>query len=994
MSNPIRSSDLYQDDGAILEAIDQLRALGKTHDELAKEIQTQAVKVRVSVEKTVGVGNVQKEQLTASAREAEKLAKAYDQYNASQEETAAELARLKELQKNRNSEMRLEAKLAQSAAGSYNALSAQYGLLKLKLNAMSEEERKSTDAGKKMEAQAKDIYEEMKRLQEATGKTALNVGNYKESVKEALAESAYFANQIPGFSTVMGLYGKAVNAGAKAKLAFKAATNGAIKPLQLFKLALASTGIGAIVVALGTLIAAFLSTQRGIDEVNKVLVPLKTIFQGLIGLAQEVATKVFDRISNAVKNPREAIKALGDSIKAFLLDRLEGFAKFGKGFVKILQGEFKEGFKELGDAAGQVTGLNNFTNAVNDASKALTGNVKANWELGKSIQATRVALREEEIAWQAHRAALERDLAASRELAADVNKNSAERIKALKAAQGLNDQIAAGEESLAKKRLNLAQLEAQANDTDAEARLEIARLEAELINVQRDNLNRKRELVSVEAGIRKQDATAAATAAKAKADAEAKSNAERLAAEAEFNATRQQMIDERATTEDEKQAVELRKLDEFYAKQLEKLQKYGLESTQLEGLIADEKNAINARYAKEAEARDKEANEKKKTAMEAEKAAELEKFDLLVAYERSKLELAGATATEIARFELETERDRLAKQLELNEKYREALLGLDAKYQGNLSDVEINTTENRIALIDQKIAKANEGGKSIYERLGLTVTPEQEQAVQQSLQTATQAVTAYFAKRTELAGQRVTESQQAVTAAQAELNAEIEKAQLGYAVNIGAKEKELQRTKQLQATALAEQRRAQRTQQAIQAVEQASNLITASSKIWATLGFPAAVPALAIMWGSFLATQVQAFSATKKQYGQGGFEWFNYGGSHQSGNDIPLGVTSTGKQRTVERGEAMAIFSRKATRQYGAFLPELVAAINTGTFEQHFVGLNDGTTVHLNTTALNLDTSRMEWELTAIRKQSERRVSSDRAGNRVEQYRNKTRTYV
>lgn len=73
---------------------------------------------------------------------------------------------------------KLTAQLNRSAEGSYNRLAAQYELNKIKLNAMSAEERKNTEAGKALEQQTKDIYEEMKRLQEATGKHTLSVGDY------------------------------------------------------------------------------------------------------------------------------------------------------------------------------------------------------------------------------------------------------------------------------------------------------------------------------------------------------------------------------------------------------------------------------------------------------------------------------------------------------------------------------------------------------------------------------------------------------------------------------------------------------------------------------------------------------------------------------------------------------------------------------------------------------------------------------------------------
>lgn len=48
---------------------------------------------------------------------------------------------------------------------------------------MTVEEREATEEGRKLVAETKAIYEEMKRLQEVTGKTSLNVGNYSDAAK-------------------------------------------------------------------------------------------------------------------------------------------------------------------------------------------------------------------------------------------------------------------------------------------------------------------------------------------------------------------------------------------------------------------------------------------------------------------------------------------------------------------------------------------------------------------------------------------------------------------------------------------------------------------------------------------------------------------------------------------------------------------------------------------------------------------------------------------
>lgn len=75
----------------------------------------------------------------------------------------------------------LNAQIARSAEGSYNRLSAQYELNKIRLNQMSQAEREAADSGKKLEAETAAIYQRMIKLQEATGNYRLSVGHYQKT---------------------------------------------------------------------------------------------------------------------------------------------------------------------------------------------------------------------------------------------------------------------------------------------------------------------------------------------------------------------------------------------------------------------------------------------------------------------------------------------------------------------------------------------------------------------------------------------------------------------------------------------------------------------------------------------------------------------------------------------------------------------------------------------------------------------------------------------
>lgn len=83
--------------------------------------------------------------------------------------------------KEANQIAQLQATIASSAEGSYNRLSAQYALNKIRLNQMSQAEREAADSGKKLEAETFTLYQRMIKLQEATGNYRLSVGHYQRA---------------------------------------------------------------------------------------------------------------------------------------------------------------------------------------------------------------------------------------------------------------------------------------------------------------------------------------------------------------------------------------------------------------------------------------------------------------------------------------------------------------------------------------------------------------------------------------------------------------------------------------------------------------------------------------------------------------------------------------------------------------------------------------------------------------------------------------------
>ncbi|MBF0651263.1 hypothetical protein IR083_20810 [Dysgonomonas sp. GY75] len=91
---------------------------------------------------------------------------------------------LKDAQKANNDLIKYTTQLVNSEVGSYENLSAQYAILKIRINQMGEAEGKELKVKKDLEKQAEKLYKQMDAQQQATGKYTLNVGNYKVATED------------------------------------------------------------------------------------------------------------------------------------------------------------------------------------------------------------------------------------------------------------------------------------------------------------------------------------------------------------------------------------------------------------------------------------------------------------------------------------------------------------------------------------------------------------------------------------------------------------------------------------------------------------------------------------------------------------------------------------------------------------------------------------------------------------------------------------------
>lgn len=284
-------------------------------------------------------------------------------------------------------------------------------------------------------------------------------------------------------------------------------------------------------------------------------------------------------------------------------------------------------------------------------------------------------------------------------------------------------------------------------------------------------------------------------------------------------------------------------------------------------------------------------------------------------------------------------------------------------------------------------------GESIYDLLGIEVTDNEKDAIKSSFDFARQQMLDFLSFRTEIANRNVANADREVQAAQSALDNQITLQAAGLANTVVSRQKDLDDAKKRRDEALKQQERAARQEQLIQGGQQAANMALALSKLFATNPI-LAIGLGALVIGSFIGFKVAAANASKKQYGGGDFQVLQ-GGSHASGNDIPLGTsTKDGRQEYAEGGEGRMIIPKGATAKYRTLLPEIFQALKQKDFENQFqrvqkssagipliVNVGGGTTI---------STGRMERTLDLIHRQGQEKTLVDGKGRLVTTYKNLT----
>jgi hypothetical protein len=294
--------------------------------------------------------------------------------------------------------------------------------------------------------------------------------------------------------------------------AFKGLTGGiqsAVAGFKTLKGAIIATGLGALLVAVTSLVAYFKETERGGDALAVVLGAIG----GVVGKLTDVLIKLGETLFNTFSDPKQALIDFGNAIRENIVNRVEGMLELlpalGKAIGLAFSGEFKAAGKVAADAVGKVTlGVENVTDKVGGAIDALA-------ELGKSAiaagrEGARVAslLNDAEDAERAlivQRAKANKQIQEARFIADDLTKSTEERIAAVQRAAAIEEEVANAEIKTQKLRLTALKAQAAISETNEETLVSIAEAEARVQELETASIARKRRLGTEIKGLRAEE---------------------------------------------------------------------------------------------------------------------------------------------------------------------------------------------------------------------------------------------------------------------------------------------------------------------------------------------------------------------------------------------------------------------------------------------------------------------------------------------------------
>lgn len=286
-----------------------------------------------------------------------------------------------------------------------------------------------------------------------------------------------------------------------------------ITGFKSMKVAIIATGIGALVLAVGALGAAFTSTEEGQNKFNKIMLVISSVTGNLVDILANLGNGIID----AFTNPLEAIEKFKDFIVENITNRfnaaIDTIGFLGSAIKKVFSGDFSGAMDDAKSAGSSyidtLTGVQDTIGKTTKAVKELGQEIIKEGKIAGNIADQRAKADKLERQLIVDRAEANRKRAELLEQAVDKEKFTVEeRIAFLEEAGKLEEDITKKEIQAAKIRFDAQVAENALAGSKKEDLEEQARLEAELINLETARLTKAKEVTSQTIALKAEEAAA------------------------------------------------------------------------------------------------------------------------------------------------------------------------------------------------------------------------------------------------------------------------------------------------------------------------------------------------------------------------------------------------------------------------------------------------------------------------------------------------------
>ena len=388
MSNPIKYSEFFNDDGAIDALLKKLQDVEKVYKRLSKQVgnsfedmaqkakgfdattedgRKEIEKLEKQIEDLIRANkalggteedlNEKKKQALKLAKEEQKLIKKRNELTDEQSKKNAELKiEIQQL----NKEIKEQAKENLGLTNEYDRQSKTLIKLRKEYKGLAAAGKENTDQAKKLLAEVQELDGKLKAIDKSVGQSQRNVGNYAEAFDEAAASGGAFAESMAAsvdksgvlgevvgkLTTLIGFFTAAQNKlnkekeeetivteantastlrNTRSKRALGRASLIASRGVKVLNRSLKAGVIGAIIIAISGLVAGFTKMQAGLDQITGLVNQVKAVFDTLVPTLFKAGKAIVTLGFSALRGLYTVIESVVDAVSG-LIKAFENFS--------------------------------------------------------------------------------------------------------------------------------------------------------------------------------------------------------------------------------------------------------------------------------------------------------------------------------------------------------------------------------------------------------------------------------------------------------------------------------------------------------------------------------------------------------------------------------------------------------------------------------------------------------------------------------------------